>query len=152
MIYLERASIHDAKSITQIKIKAYNKEINTYLGRNGGPPGYDQVESEQAIIQNLIAYKIIFHEKLIGAFFIVPVDEENIRFEDFVIHPDYQHKGFGRLTLQLMEKLYPKKIINLSTPIFSVTNQHLYESLGYVEISRNIDEIEYQKKCSISPH
>lgn len=38
MIEIKRALLNDAETITEIKIKAYNKEINTYLGRNGGPP------------------------------------------------------------------------------------------------------------------
>ena len=33
----------------------------------------------------------------------------------------------------------------LSTPVFSVGNQHIYTKLGYIEISRNDDEIEYVK-------
>ena len=34
----------------------------------------------------------------------------------------------------------------LSTPIFSVGNQHLYEKFGYIETGRNSDEIFYCKK------
>jgi hypothetical protein len=33
----------------------------------------------------------------------------------------------------------------LSTPVFSVGNQHLYTKFGYKEISRDDDEIEYVK-------
>lgn len=36
MIEIKRALLKDAEAITEIKIKAFNKEINTYLGRNGG--------------------------------------------------------------------------------------------------------------------
>ena len=34
MIEIKRAILKDAGTITEIKIKAYNKEINTYLGRD----------------------------------------------------------------------------------------------------------------------
>lgn len=44
MLNVERASHEDAYEITRIKTSAYNKEINTYLGRNGGPSGSDKVE------------------------------------------------------------------------------------------------------------
>lgn len=50
MITIERAVLEDANIITEIKIAAFNKEINTYLGRDGGPPGYDKVESEMDIM------------------------------------------------------------------------------------------------------
>lgn len=146
MITIERAVLEDANIITEIKIAAFNKEINTYLGRNGGPPGYDKVESEIDIIKNLIAYKILLDEKIIGAFFIIPQGEDKMQFEDFIIHPDYQGKGYGYYVLQLVEKQYSSiKEWHLSTPVFSVGNQHLYEKFGYVEVSRDEEEIRYCK-------
>ena len=74
IIEIKRALLKDAEPITEIKIKAYNKEINTYLDRNGGPPGYDKVESEIDIITNLIAYKIVLDKKIIGALFLIPIE------------------------------------------------------------------------------
>lgn len=146
MIALEKAEIVDAKEITEIKKAAYNQEINRYLGRNGGPPGYDRVESEMDIIGRFPAYKIMLDGKIIGAFFLIPLEENRMRFEDFVIDPAYQGKGYGFRTLQLAEQLYSNiQEWYLSTPIFSVGNQHLYEKFGYREISRNEDEIEYCK-------
>lgn len=146
MITIERATLEDANLITEIKIAAFNKEINTYLGRNGGPPGYDQVESEIDIIKNLIAYKILLDDVIIGAFFLIPLGEDKMQFEDFVIHPDYQGKGYGYHVLQLVEKQYSSiKEWYLSTPVFSVGNQHLYEKFGYVELSRDEEEISYCK-------
>lgn len=147
MISIERALLDDAKTITEIKTAAFNKEINTYLGRNGGPPGYDKMESEIDIINKFITYKIILAGKIIGGFFLIPMEDNKMGFEDFVIAPDYQGKGYGYETLQLVEKTYPSiKEWYLSTPVFSVGNQHLYEKFGYVEISRDDEEIEYCKK------
>jgi predicted acetyltransferase len=48
--------------------------------------------------------------------------------------------------MQLVEMMHPEiKEWQLSTPVFSVGNQHLYTKFGYKEISRNDDEIEYVK-------
>lgn len=147
MLSIQRAESNDANRITEIKIAAFNKEINTYLGRNGGPPGYDNVESELDIIKNYIAYKILFQDKIIGAFFLIPFEDNKMRFEDFVILPSFQGMGYGYETLQLVEKSYPYITEwYLSTPIFSVGNQHLYEKFGYKEISRNAEEVEYCKR------
>ena len=150
LIHIERALLEDAAAITAIKTAAFNQEINTWLGRNGGPPGYDQVESEQDIIQNLLAYKILLteenDEKLIGAFFLIPEEPHGMRFEDFVIDPTKQGKGYGYQVLQLVERAYPEIMEwRLSTPVFSVGNQHLYEKFGYVEQSRDEEEVFYQK-------
>lgn len=54
MIRICKASLEDAQTITDIKIRAFNKEINTYLGRDGGPPGYDKVESEIYLIHTFL--------------------------------------------------------------------------------------------------
>ncbi|WP_234122899.1 GNAT family N-acetyltransferase [Clostridium hydrogenum] len=147
MLEIKKAKIEDAQVITDIKTKAFNKEINTYLGRNGGPPGYDKVESEIDIIKEFIAYKIELDNQIIGALFLISLDDSKMRFEDFVIDPSFQGKGYGYTVMELVEKTYPH--INewqLSTPVFSVGNQHLYKKFGYVEVSRNEDEIEYIKK------
>ncbi len=147
MLEIKKAKIEDAQLITDIKTKAYNKEINTYLGRNGGPPGYDKVESEIDIIKKFIAYKIQLDNQIIGALFLISLADSKMRFEDFVIHPSFQGKGYGYIVMELIEKTYPH--INewqLSTPVFSIGNQHLYEKFGYVEVSRSEDEIEYIKK------
>ncbi|WMJ22851.1 GNAT family N-acetyltransferase [Paludicola sp. MB14-C6] len=146
MLEILRANIEDATEITAIKTTAYNKEINTYLGRDGGPPGYNQVESQLHIINNFIAYKILIDNRIIGAFFLIPIDEATMRFEDFVIHPLYQNKGYGYQTMVLTEKTYPNITQwQLSTPVFSVGNQHLYKKFGYIEVSRDQELIEYIK-------
>ncbi|WP_291580378.1 GNAT family N-acetyltransferase [Clostridium sp. UBA6640] len=150
MLEIKKANSDDAQLITDIKIKSYNKEINTYLGRNGGPQGYNEVESQIYIIKNFIAYKIELDNQIIGALFLIPLGDNKMRFEDFVIEPSFQGKGYGYRVMELIEKTYPD--INewqLSTPVFSVGNQHLYEKFGYIEVSRNEDEIEYIKKIQL---
>lgn len=146
MIEIRRALLKDAETITEIKIKAYNKEINTYLGRNGGPPGYDKVESEINIITNLIAYKIVLDNKIIGGLFLIPIERNKMRFEDFVIDPIYQGNGYGYKVMQLIDEMHSDIVEwQLSTPVFSIGNQHLYTKFGYKEISRDDEEIEYVK-------
>jgi GNAT superfamily N-acetyltransferase len=147
LLEIKKVTIDDAQLITDIKTKAFNKETNTYLGRNGGPPGYDKVESEIDVIKNFIAYKIELDNQIIGALFLIPLGNSKMRFEDFIIEPSFQGKRYGYRVMELVEKTYPD--INewqLSTPVFSIGNQHLYEKFGYIEVSRNEDEIEYIKK------
>jgi GNAT superfamily N-acetyltransferase len=146
MITLERAQKEDAEEITRIKTLAFNKEINTYLGRDGGPEGYNKVESELDIIERFLAYKILLNGIIIGAFFLYNEGKKILHFEDFVIDPQYQGKGYGYKVLCTVQEIYPQIMEwKLSTPIFSVGNQHLYEKFGYVETSRNNEEIFYSK-------
>lgn len=147
MITIERAQKEDAEEITKIKTSAFNKEINTYLGRDGGPEGYNKVDSELDIIDRFLAYKILLNDEIIGAFFLYPEGTDILHFEDFVIEPKYQGKGYGYKVLCAVQESYPQiREWKLSTPIFSIGNQHLYQKFGYVEISRDSDEIFYSKK------
>ena len=46
----------------------------------------------------------------------------------------------------MAQELFPHvKEWKLSTPVFSVGNQHLYEKFGYIGTWRNDDEIFYNK-------
>jgi hypothetical protein len=55
MIEIKRADVADAETIKDIKVRAYNKEINTFMGRDGGPDGYDQIKSQIHIINRFLA-------------------------------------------------------------------------------------------------
>ncbi|MDU1411955.1 MAG: GNAT family N-acetyltransferase [Clostridium sp.] len=147
MLKIKRALELDAPIITAIKTRAYNKELNTYLGRDGGPTGYNEVKSEVEIIRKFIAYKIELDSEIIGSFFLIPSKPKKMHFDDFVIDPKYQGQGYGYKVLQLIENAYPLVMEwRLQTPIFSIKNQHLYTKFGYVEIARSQYEIEYLKQ------
>ena len=88
----------------------------------------------------------ILDDEIIGALFLIPEGEKTMCFEDFVIHPIFQGKGYGYKVLCMIEDLYPEiREWKLSTPIFSVGNQYLYEKFGYKEVSRDENEIYYKK-------
>ena len=119
MLTIKRAQIEDAVEITRIKTESFNKEINTYLGRDGGPPGYNKIESELEIIKNYIAYKIILDNKIIDAFFLYLEGDKIMHFEDFVIDPKLQGNGYGFKVLCMTEKMYSNiKEWKLSTTVF----------------------------------
>ena len=147
MLELKKAAYEDAAAITAIKICAYNKEINTYLHRDGGPDGYDRVESQQEILHKYPVWRIELDSALIGALFVAPQDGGVMRLEDFVIEPVQQGKGYGRRVLSMLEALYPEaRAWTLCTPEFSVGNRHLYESCGYTAVGEHDGLIEYRKE------
>ena len=147
MLELKKAAYEDAAVITAIKISAYNKEINTYLHRDGGPDGYDRVESQQEILHKFPVWRIELDSALIGALFVAPQDGGVMRLEDFVIEPVQQGKGYGRRVLSMLEALYPEaRAWTLCTPEFSVGNRYLYESCGYTAVGKHDGLIEYRKE------
>lgn len=146
MIRIKRTDIKNADMLMQIKIFAYNNELKKYFGDNADIVDGEEILSEHYIINNYLSYEIIIDRKVVGSFFLDQEDNSTMRISDFVIHPSYQGKGYGYRVLCLIEGLYPEITEwTLSTPIYSIGNQHLYEKFGFIERSRNDDEIEYVK-------
>lgn len=147
MLHIKRAKLEDAESITQINTQAFNDEIRSTMGRDGGPPGYNQVATHKEIINKFLAYKIIHNNEIIGSFFLIQKENTHLLLESFCILPLYQNRGFGYKTLQLMEKEYPNiKKWSLSSGKKSTRIHHLYEKFGYVKTRENEWEYEYEKK------
>lgn len=146
MIFIERAKIEDANAIAEINTLAFNDEMNRVLGRDGGPPGYNEVETHIDLINKFLVYKIVYDEKIIGSFFLIKQGESNFRLESFCILPSYQNRGFGYKTLELMEKKHPNiKRWSLGSFKDSKRIQYLYEKFGYNKIGENEWEYEYEK-------
>lgn len=149
MIHIERAKIEDAEVITEINTQAFNDEMKRILGRNGGPPGYNDVGTHIELIKRFLVYKIIFDSEIIGSFFLVEQGEGHLRLESFCISPSYQNRGFGYKTLELMEKEHPSiKKWSLGSAKGSKRIQHLYEKFGYIKVGENEWEYEYVKLIS----
>ena len=138
MISIKRAEKADAAEITKIKIAAFNKEINTYLGRDGGPSGYNKVESELGIIENHLAYKILLDERIIGGFFLYYEGGDILHFEDFVINPEYQGNGYGKELVSFAENKISEKyneiILHASLPAKAIYLKKGYKEIGFHSI------------------
>jgi ribosomal protein S18 acetylase RimI-like enzyme len=141
MLTLKKADIGDAECITRIKIAAYNQEFRDFgPGTDGGPPDYTSVECTKEGIQTNLYYVIMLDTTMIGSFWLQEREHAHFELEDFVIHPRFQNKGYGRHCLQLMEAQHPEITKwSLGTPTFSVRNQHLYEKMGYTQVGKSDD-------------
>lgn len=132
MIKLQRATIKDVDTIMDIHTKAFNDEMNRVLGRDGGPPGYDTKEENEKIIKEFNTFKILYNKKTIGFFFLIEISKKHVSLESLCIYPQFQKRGFGYKTLELMEDLnsqYTKwTLISMKG---SDRIQHLYEKFGY---------------------
>lgn len=95
MLELKQAVFEDAQAITAIKVRAYNREINTYLHRDGGPEGYDSVDSQRDILRRYPVWRIELDGALIGALFVAPQKGGAMRLEDFVIDPAHRAGATG---------------------------------------------------------
>ena len=142
MMEIQKSEITDVDVITEIKKLAYNDETRRFgPGRDGGPDGYDSVESTKWLMNKFAYYKILIDSEIIGCFWLKNISGNQLELEDCCIDPQYHNKGYGTMAMNLMEGLFPRiKKWTLGTPYYSLRNQHLYEKMGYVKIGESDDK------------
>lgn len=146
MIYIKRAKAEDALLLAEIKARALREEIRTYFGRCTKLSNLINIDSVQTEKKRHQEYKILLNDTTIGVFFLTDLGDGRMQFEDFAIEPEYQGRGYAFRVLQMIEKIFPKiKVWSLTTLACSVGNQHLYEKAGFIEVSRDDWEVEYEK-------
>lgn len=146
------ARMEQAEAITAIKTRAYNAEIRRWLGRDGGPEGYNSVDSQRDILTRFSCYGIWLGGELIGALFVIEQGSAAYRLEDLVIDPPYQHKGYGSAAIRAVEALYPDaRLWSLCTPDFCLGNRRLYARLGYREVGIAEGLVEFVKEMEVAP-
>lgn len=138
---IKKVSLSDANIIKTINTDAYNDETNRFgPGRDGGPPGYNEIDVIKDLISKYPCYKIVAEDTVIGWFWLHEHDQNTVELEDFCISPIYHNKGYGYETLLKMHELVPeKKKWILGTPHYSVKNQYLYEKAGYKQVGVSED-------------
>jgi GNAT superfamily N-acetyltransferase len=121
---------NDVGVFTEMFKKAFDKDSQIHLGRDGGPPGYENGNflKEWFLHNSASAYAVFKDGKPIGG---VNVFINNETHENFLgnifVDPDLQNKGFGLIIWNYIEHKYPetKKWIT-DTPGFSYRNHHFY--------------------------
>jgi ribosomal protein S18 acetylase RimI-like enzyme len=148
-MHIERARLEDVETIRNINTLAFNDEMNRVLGRDGGPPGYNEIEEHQSLIQKFLVYKIVNTDRVIGSFFLVNRGEAHYSLESFCILPECQGKGFGYKTLELMVREHPEvKKWSLGSFKKSKRIWKLYEKFGFIRIGEDEWEYNYEMKIS----
>lgn len=150
MLHLEKVKIEDAANIIEVRRFAYTDEDIRFGEGKGEYLKYiGDVNFVSWCMSKYPLYKIMLDETIIGTFWLDhETDNRPNHFElqDFCILPECQNEGYGRKTMELMEKLYPSvEIWSLSTLLCSVRNQHLYEKMGYKKIGQTEGSIYYEK-------
>lgn len=129
-----RAELRDSEILATLAQNAYSKEIKEFFDKDKLNIYPLKNEVEHDIIHH-IYYKLLLAEKIIGGVYIVQIDDITASIEDFCIAPDFQNNGYGTFFLNELERINPNiKKWTLTTPLYSVKNQHLYDKQGYIRI------------------
>ena len=94
-------------------------------------------------------YSIKSEENIIGgAVIFKDYRNEHIMYLGrLFIYPDYHRCGYGRASMEIMEKMFPAITLwKLETPVWNERTNRFYQHLKYVEIRRDSQSIYYQKE------
>lgn len=158
MITIQRAVLSDAEILTSIMKITFDEEAKKWLlnektvDYNIQPPGHSSVEMTKYMIEELIYYKIIYHQVIVGVIIVTISGVSYGRLDRIFIHPAYQGNNIGSRVIELIEEEFPKvRMWDLETSSRQVNNHHFYKKMGYELIYESEDEFCYIKKIEI-PH
>ncbi|MCM3738039.1 GNAT family N-acetyltransferase [Bacillus cytotoxicus] len=157
-IRIEKASIIDAETLTEISKRTFDKEAKKWLQDRGGiidyniqPPGYASVEMTKYMIKELNCFKIIYNETIVGGIIVTISGKSFGRIDRIFVDSNYQGKGIGSKVITLIEKEFSNvRTWDLETSSRQINNHFFYEKMGYEAIFKTEDEYCYIKRIGTS--
>gem|GEM_PF-69328 len=140
---IKKANVHDATALQYIEQKAFEEDIIRYGNRSDCPTN-ESLESILLKIQTHDYYTLYENDKLIGAVDVRTNEMENAcHLARIYIDPRYQNLGLGKMTMHMLETLYPSASTwSLDIPFKNLRNHHFYESLGFKHVGTKVlDEV-----------
>ncbi|WP_020060330.1 GNAT family N-acetyltransferase [Bacillus sp. 123MFChir2] len=157
-IKIEKASIIDAKRLTEISEKTFNEEAKKWLPDRGDtidyniqPPGYASIEMTKYMIKALNSFKILYNETIVGGIIVTISGHSFGRIDRIFVDPNYQGKGIGSKVITLIEQEFSNvKTWDLETSSKQINNHFFYEKMGYEATFKTEDEYCYIKRIGTS--
>lgn len=147
MVNFIKASVEDARKLTDIQIETFDDDSRRFFNRPaGGPPDYDSFDALVNYIKNDIYFKIVNDADIIGGIHVQAIDDYHYYLARIYIKSDEQNKGIGQNAIKFIENEFPlASKWTLDTPSVCVRNHHLYEKMGY----KKVDKVLLDKASSL---
>jgi N-acetylglutamate synthase-like GNAT family acetyltransferase len=120
---------NDVDLFTQIFKNAFDRDSQIHLGRDGGPPGYENGDflKEWYLHKDVTSFAIYKDKNPIGGIAVWIMENHENFLGNVFIDPDLQDKGLGLLIWKFIEQKYPEtKVWRTETPGFSSRNHYFY--------------------------
>ena len=136
MITIQNAVLSDAEKLTEIMKKTFDQEAKRWLTNqdtvdyNIQPPGYASVEVTKYMIEELVYYKIIYNNEIVGGITVTVMGKSYGRIDRIYVDPVYQGKKIGSTAIELIEAEFPTVTTwDLETSSRQLNNHHFYEKI-----------------------
>jgi len=153
MIEFKKAKIEDAKALARVSKRAFHSDIHCGAKEKGGPPGYDSADWQIFAMKQMMYYKILSDDSIIGGFMVSNRSNGRYKLERIFIDPDHQNRGIGTQTFEFIWQEFPMaKRWTLGTPVWNRRTRHFYKKLGFIEVGKDgPDGIRFERKISETP-
>lgn len=144
MFIIKNAERADLPEILQLQYLAYQSEADLFGSRDIPPLKQTLDEVIEEWNSGVILKMTDDTNAIIGSVRAKEIDG-TVYIGKLMVHPDYQHKGYGTMLLSEMENRFPDKRYELFTSTRSVDNIRLYQKLGYTTFAQKAvnDELEF---------
>jgi GNAT superfamily N-acetyltransferase len=152
MIRFEIACPEDAARLAEVQKRAFDSQVPDEMPDLGGPPGYDSPAWQAETMQQTPYIKILEDGDILGGIVLRIPEPDHCHVERIFLDPPYHRRGIGTQAFAWLEQTHPQyRLWTLRTPAFALSNQRLYERLGYrktgeKEIFPGFSLIEYEKR------
>ena len=144
MFIIKNAEWADLPEILQLQCIAYQSEADLFGSRDIPPLKQTLDEIIEEWNSGVLLKMTDDTNAIIGSVRAIERDG-TVYIGKLMVHPDYQHKGYGTMLLSEMENRFPDKRYELFTSTRSVDNIRLYQKLGYTTFAQKAvnDELEF---------
>jgi GNAT superfamily N-acetyltransferase len=125
----------DVAALYDIALRAFQPDYEKY----GVFPPLIKEKTKSFLPPRIFGKTFLLGETIIGGAFVVGFFGKG-EIGAIFLEPAWQHNGYGKQVMLMIEKLYPKvKRWRLETPAESFGLHRFYESLGYVKTKEKVD-------------
>ena len=129
MLVIRKMQKGDMDKLFNIALLAFKQDSEKY----GMYPPLLKIKQKKFLPPRKLGKTITVDGVVVGGAFVMAFGKKGILGSIF-LDPQYQHKGYGKQAMLMIEKMYPKVIRwKLDTPSESYGLHKFYESLGYVK-------------------
>lgn len=130
-IEFKLANKNDVKKLIEVQSKSFYEDYVRY----GECPSYNEPEDRMLdLIENVIVYKILKDNEIIGDIIIRKREDNKYYLRTFSVIPKCQNLGIGQKALKYIDDVYKDAAEwTLITPFKSYRNHHLYEKMGFAK-------------------
>ncbi|MBB4826359.1 ribosomal protein S18 acetylase RimI-like enzyme [Sporosarcina luteola] len=154
-IAIQKAVPSDAEKLTEIMKRTFDAEAAKWLSNrdtidyNIQPPGYASVNMTNYMIEELVYYKILWDEEIVGGLILTLTGTSFGRIDRIYVDPEYQGKKIGSRVIGLMEEEFPTvRMWDLETSSRQLNNHHFYEKMGFQTTYKSEEEYGYIKRTA----